>query len=207
MPGAVGSGGGSSTTFLIASIERPIEGFFSGADQTAAATQLPGLSTRAISAAAFGISGKKHQAEAACDGIERVRVKWKSSHVTRAERHVCEAQRRRLASCDGEHLLGEIQSDHASIRSNGLCTEQGGIAGARTEIEDAHAESKPGIGHEPVIQKRHLLVEESIPLLPAPGDAVPVLPLAFDDLFGCLLRHVFPFHPASPRQAHRDVPA
>ena len=43
-------------------------------------------------------------------------------------------------------------------------------------------DSKPRIGHEPVIEKRHLFVEESIPLLPASGDAVPVLPLAFDDL-------------------------
>ena len=39
IPGAVGSGGGSSITCLMAVIESPIEGFFSGADQTAAATQ------------------------------------------------------------------------------------------------------------------------------------------------------------------------
>src|SRR5438132_8046636 len=58
IPGARGSGGGSSTTFLMASIERLMEGFFSGAAQTAVATQLPGFSTRAISPAAFGISGK-----------------------------------------------------------------------------------------------------------------------------------------------------
>src|ERR1051325_1041161 len=57
-PGAVGSGGGRSTTFFIASIERLIEGFFSGADHTAAAIQPPGLSTRVISAAAFGTSGR-----------------------------------------------------------------------------------------------------------------------------------------------------
>jgi len=56
-----------------------------------------------------------------------------------------------------------------------------------------HAGSESGIGYEPVIQKRHLLVEESIPLFPAPCDAVPVLPLAFDDLLWALLGHLCPF--------------
>src|SRR5205085_2939647 len=60
------------------------------------------------------------------------------------------------------------------------------------EIEHAHAGSKSRIGHEPVIQKRHLLVEESIPLLPASGNAVPILPLAFDHLLRCLTHHLFP---------------
>src|SRR5438132_13000622 len=110
-----------------------------------------------------------------------MRVIWKRGHVTRAERHVREAQRRGLASRDGEHLLGEIKSDHASTRPNGVCAEQGGIAGARTEIEHAHTGSKPRIGHEPVVQKRHLLLEESIPLLPSPCDTVPALTAPFDD--------------------------
>jgi hypothetical protein len=38
------------------------------------------------------------------------------------------------------------------------------------------------ISHEPVIEVRHLLIEEAISLLPTAGDAVPVLPLAFNDL-------------------------
>jgi hypothetical protein len=103
-------------------------------------------------------------------------------------------------------LLGEIQPDYASTRPNGLCAEQGGIAGARTEIEQAHAESQPRIGHEPVIQKRHLLVEESIPLLPAPCDTVPVLPLAFDELLGRLLCHVFSFRAASAQLSMERQP-
>src|SRR5688572_25895475 len=58
IPGAVGSGGGSSTTCLIAAMERPIEGLCSTADQTIAATHPPGFNTRAISTAALGISGR-----------------------------------------------------------------------------------------------------------------------------------------------------
>ena len=130
MPGAVGSGGGSSITLLIASIERPIEGFFSGEDQTAAATQLPGFSTRAISAAAFGISGRNIKQNRLVTASNEFASNGSDGHVTCAERYVCEAQRRGLASCDGEHLLGEIQPDHASTRPNGLCAKQGGIAGA-----------------------------------------------------------------------------
>src|SRR5580765_3308039 len=123
IPGAVGSGGGSSTTLLIASIERPIEGFFSGADQTAAASQLPGFRTRAISAAAFGISGKN-------------------------------IRQKRLVTASNE------------FASNGsaVTSPVRNVTFARPNA-DALRRATASIGYEPVIQKCHLLVKESFPLL------------------------------------------
>ena len=112
---------------------------------------------------------QKHQAEAAGHCIERVRFKRKgrlrcpygTSHSPGPRvPSACVARQRASARRGPDPIT-------LPARPNGLCAKERGIAGARTKIENLHARSQSSIGHEPVIEEGHLIIEETIPFLPA----------------------------------------